>query len=250
MMSSLKAELRKIWTVRSTYATLIFCLVIMGIYAFWAEGIKAGDGTRAVTDPHKVAFLIRDAVSNLAFFGGLVAILSLANEYRYGTIMYTLTSSKSRGQILLSKIIAVTIFSIIFTLFVAILSPIMMYAGITIKGLSLAHQLYPADLIWRVFFGSWGYAMIGLLLASFIRQQVGTLATFFAFPLFLEALLGLVLKDNRIYLPFTALQQVTNLEGNDLHHVLSPGKAALVVVAYLLVGWAISWALFLRRDAI
>jgi ABC-2 type transport system permease protein len=247
MINSLKAELRKIYTVRATYGVLLFCLAVMCIFAFWVEGYKAGDGSRAVTDVHKIAFLIRDAVGNLAFFGGLVGILAMAYEYRYNTIMYTLTASKSRLRILISKVFAVSIFSVFFTLFVTIMVLILMFIGISIKGLSLSHQEFPLDIIWRALFTSWGYAMAGLLLASLIRQQVGAIAAFFAIPIFIEQLAGLALKDNRIYLPFTALSQVTVTNG--LKNVLSPGKAALVFGTYLIVGWIIAWYLFLKRDA-
>jgi ABC-2 type transport system permease protein len=247
MINSLKAELRKIYTVRSTYGILAFCFVIMCVFAFWVEGYKAGDGSRTVTDVHKIAFLVRDAVGNLAFFGGLVGILAMAYEYRYNTIMYTLTASKSRLRILISKVFAVSIFSVFFTLFVTIMVLILMFIGISIKGPSLSHQEFPLDIIWRALFTSWGYAMAGLLLASLIRQQVGAIAAFFAIPIFIEQLAGLALKDNRIYLPFTALSQVTVTNG--LKNVLSPGKAALVFGTYLIVGWIIAWYLFLKRDA-
>jgi ABC-type transport system involved in multi-copper enzyme maturation permease subunit len=248
MINSLKAELRKIYSVRSTYATLAFCFIIMCIYAFWVEGYKAGNGSRAVSDVHKLAFLLRDAVGNLAFFGGIVGILSFSYEYRYNTIMYTLTASNSRVRILISKIITVTLFSIFFTVFVALFATILMYLGITLKGLSLGHQVFPLDIIYKTFFTSWGYAMIGLLIASLIRNQVGAIATFFALPAFIEPLAGLALKDNRIYLPFAAMQQVTNASP-ELKHALSPGKAALVFSTYLIVGWIIAWYLFLKRDA-
>jgi ABC-2 type transport system permease protein len=247
MINALKAELRKIYTVRATYGILLFCLAIMCIFAFWVEGYKAGDGSRSVTDVHKVAFLIRDAVSNLAFFGGLVGILAMAYEYRYNTIMYTLTASKSRMRILLAKIFAVSIYSVLFSVFVAVMVLILMFIGISIKGLSLSHQEFPLDIIWRALFTSWGYTMAGLLLTSIIRQQVGAIATFFAIPIFIEQLAGLALKDNRIYLPFTALGQVTVPDG--FKNALSPGKAALVFSVYLIIGWTIAGILFLRRDA-
>jgi ABC-2 type transport system permease protein len=247
MINSLKAELRKIYTVRSTYGILAFCFVIMCVFAFWVEGYKAGDGSRTVTDVHKIAFLVRDAVGNLAFFGGLVGILAMAYEYRYNTIMYTLTASKSRVRILLAKIFAVSIYSVFFTLFVTIMVLILLFIGISIKGLSLSHQELPLDIIWRALFTSWGYAMAGLLLASLIRQQVGAIAAFFAIPIFIEQLAGLALKDNRIYLPFTALGQVTISEG--VKNALSPGKAAVVFSIYLIIGWIIASVLFLRRDA-
>jgi ABC-2 type transport system permease protein len=248
MINSLKAELRKLWTVRSTYATLAFCFAIMCIYAFWVEGYKAGDGSRAAADIHKLAFLIRDAVGNLAFFGGIVGILAFTYEYRYNTITYTLTASNSRVRILISKILAVTLYSIFFTLFVAIFASLLMFIGLTLKGLSLGHQVFPVDIIYKVLFTSWGYAMVGLLIASLVRSQVGAIATFFVIPAFVEPLSGLALKDNRIYLPFTAMQQVTT-SSPELKHALSPGKAALVFSTYLVVGWIIACYLFLKRDA-
>jgi ABC-2 type transport system permease protein len=249
MIASLKAELRKIWTVRSTYIILLFSIVLMGFFAFWTEGIKAGDSGKAVTDPYKLATLIRDAVSNLAFFGGLAGILSMANEYRYNTIMYTLAASRSRSQTLLAKVVAITIFSVLFTLFVPLFATMLMYLGLGIKGLSLTHQIIPGDLIWRVLFVGWSYGMLGLLLAALIRQQVGAIAAYFVLPGIVEQLIGLLLKDNKIYLPFAALQQVTTTEGIHSLHFLSHAKAAAVFSIYLIVGWAVAWILFLRRDA-
>ena len=87
------------------------------------------------------------------------------------------------------------------------------------------------------------------VLAAIIRQQVGAIAAFFLIPALGEQLLSLLLKDNRIYLPFTALTQVTMPESAGVQNALSPGKAAFVVVLYIVVGWLVAWYLFLRRDA-
>jgi ABC-2 type transport system permease protein len=249
MISSLKAELRKIWTVRSTYGILIFSFFLMCVFVFWIEGIKAGDGSKPVTDPYKLASILRDAVTNLVFWGSLVGVLSATYEYRYNTITYTLTAARSRSRALLAKVTAVSVFSIVFTAFVLISTVVLLYLALSIKGFTLAHQVIPADLWWRVFFESWGGAMMGLLIAVLIRQQVGSIAAFFLIPSAVEPLIGLLLKNNQIYLPFIALQQVTGLEGSSLPHTLSHGKAALVVCAYLAVGWFIAWYLFLKRDA-
>jgi hypothetical protein len=122
-----------------------------------------------------------------------------------------------------------------------------MYLGISIKGLTLAHQAFPLDLLWQVLFVGWGYSMAGALLAIVIRHQTGSIAAFFIIPAFIETLLGLLLKDNKVYLPFIALQQVATSAG--ITHPLTHSKAALVFTAYLAIGWVIAWFLFLRRDA-
>jgi ABC-2 type transport system permease protein len=250
MIGSLRAELRKIWSVRSTYIILLFSLVLMGIFAFWVEGIKAGSGDGApVTYPYKLASLMRDAITNLAFFGSLVGVLSATHEYRYNLITYTLTSSRSRSKVLFAKVLAVSIYALLFAVFVALFSAAFMYVGLGIKGLTLVHQIIPGDLWWRILFEAWGSAMLGLLIATIVRQQVGAIATFFIIPVAVEPLIALLLKTNQVYLPFIALQQVTHLEGSGMSHLLSHSKAALVTVIYIGVGWIVAWYLFLKRDA-
>jgi len=251
MLASLKSELRKIWTVRSTYFILIFAVLLIGLFAFWSEGIKAGSNSVAVTDSHKLANLFAASIANLALFGALVGILSFTHEYRYNTIMYTLTNNKSRTRSWFAKLLAVTMFSLLFTVFVSLLAVGAMYLGLAFKGLTLVHQIFPLSLLWRVVFVGWGFSMFGFILAAIIRQQVGAMAAFFLIPSLGEQLLSLLLKHHSVYLPFTALMRVTTSEpaSADSRYALSPGKAALVVSAYLVGGWIISWYLFLRRDA-
>jgi ABC-type transport system involved in multi-copper enzyme maturation permease subunit len=249
MIAYLKSEIRKLYTVRSTYVILLFSFVLMMIFAVWIEGIKAGNPGKAVTDSHKLASIFLDAITNLAFWGGIVAILSVTHEYRYNTIMYTLTASRSRSQTLLAKVGAISFFSLFFTVFVSIFAVALMYIGLAIKGASLSPQVLSPDIIWRVLYVGWGYSLLATLLAVIIRHQVGAIAAFFVMPVFLEQLLGLLLKDNRIYLPFNALQQVTQSQNTELHKSISHGRAALVFGVYLAIGWIIAWYLFLRRDA-
>jgi hypothetical protein len=51
-------------------------------------------------------------------------------------------------------------------------------------------------------------------------------------------------------MPFTALNAVLN-NGllNNVPGQLSAVRSAMVVLVYLVIGWAIGWVLFLRRDA-
>lgn len=250
MIPSLKSELRKIWTVRSTYIVLLFSLVVMVFFAFYIEGIRAGESSKALNDPTKLATLILDAITNLGTFGALVGILSFTHEYRFNTIMYTLTASRSRARSLLAKFTAVSLYSVFFTVFVSVFVVALMYLGLAFKGAHLVHQVIPSSVYWRVLFVGWGYCMFGVILAGLIRHQVGAVMAFFLIPGLGEALAGLLLKSNSRYLPFTSLQQVTHLGNPEAFKiVLAPGKAALVVLTYLVVGWIITLVLFLKRDA-
>lgn len=251
MLASIKSDLRKLYTIRSTYILLIISFIVMLLFAFWAEGFKAGDsGGIAAADPHKLSKLLLEAIFALGIFGAIVSILFITHEYRYNTITYTLTLSRTRTQTLLSKVIVASIFALAFTLFVSLAAPALMYLGANIGGATIVHQSVSADVIWRVLFVSWGYVTAGLLIGFLIRQQVGAIAGFFIMWSVFDGLVGLILKDNRIYLPFTALQQVMNSEAAGPDPSLSPGKAAGVFMIYIVVGWLIAWILFLRRDAI
>ena len=247
MMATIKAEFRKLLTVRSTYIVTALALALVIFFAFYIEGFRAEHA--AVLSPHFLADQVTGAINAVAVFGAIIAVLLLTHEYRYNTIMYTLTASNSRSKVLFAKILAVTVYAVIFTVIVAVLSPVMAYLGTQAHGLHLAHQTFSyGHLAWETLFYGWGEAMAGLLIATLTRNQVGTVVALFIVPGIVEQLLSLLLKKDAVYLPFTALSQVVNqnaMGGGSL----TPGKAAGVFALYLVGGWVIAWILFLRRDA-
>ena len=93
----------------------------------------------------------------------------------------------------------------------------------------------------------WGYTMAALLIAVLIRNQIGSIIAIFIIPGVVENLLGLILKSNQVYLPFSALGFVI---GDSSHtYSITQFHAALVFLAYLVIGWIIAWILFLKKDA-
>lgn len=248
MMAALKSEFRKLLSVRSTYIITAFLLALVIFFAFYIEGFRltAADYGK----PDMLATAVSGAVTSVAIFGAIIAILLMTHEYRYNTIMYSLTSSNSRSKVLLAKVLTISAYAIVVTVIISILSPIMTYLGVHAAGHTPGPQvLHYGELAWRSLFYGWGEAMAGLLIATLVRSQVGAIAALFIIPGAIEQLLALLLKSNAVYLPFTALGQVFSeqtLKGGSL----TPGKGALVFTAYLVVGWFIAWILFLRRDAI
>ena len=85
---------------------------------------------------------------------------------------------------------------------------------------------------------------IGLLLAALIRNQIGAIMAMFIIPLIAESLLLPVLHDKTDYLPFHSLITVTQPDS-----YMSAGRAALVFLTYIVVGWIVGVTLFLKRDA-
>lgn len=252
MIASLRAEFRKLLTVRSTYVILGIALLAMLFFAFYINGFRAEP--KLLLNPKHLAQESTQAMNALAFFFSLVGLLLLAHEYRYNTIMYTLTASNSRSRTLFAKVIAVSCFALLASLLTAILAPALAWLGVQLAGHQLAPQIIPlGDTLWRCLFFGWGYAMIALLLITLMRNQIGAIVTLFMVPITAEPLLSLLLKTKTVYLPFMSLSQVLAIPGVDAapqgSGSLTPLHGAMVFSLYLVVGWIVAWVLFLRRDA-
>ncbi|HTB48617.1 MAG TPA: ABC transporter permease [Verrucomicrobiae bacterium] len=258
-MTAIRAELRKLFSIRSTYILIGLALLYMVFYDFYVVGIKAGHNNGFIS-PQSPLYLITQvtraaSIAAPVLFSSIIAVLLMAHEYRYNTIMYTLTASNSRNKTLLAKIIAITGFTVIFSLFIEVLAPLLALAGLHLHHVVLPHQVfYYHELFWRVIFFGWAYAMIGLLLAILFRNVVASIVSLFLIPITIEPLLGLILNTNQQqYLPFTALTAVLNNGLLRMGRVgggqLSAAHSALMVLVYIVIGLAIGWALFSRRDA-
>jgi ABC-type transport system involved in multi-copper enzyme maturation permease subunit len=246
MMAELKSEFRKLLTIRSTYYLLGLTLFLVLLVGFYIEGYRLD--AKQLSDPMLLNNSVTDAISSLILFAGIVGLLLMTHEYRYNTIIYTLTASRSRSKVLAAKIIALSVFALIFVALVGILSPLMTDLGVHVArhtDLMAPQTINYGDVAWRLLYYSWAYVIAALMLAVIIRNQVAAIVSLFLIPT-VEALLTLLLKNNGVYLPFTALGAVVT---HPSQGSITPARAALVFAAYLIVGWAVAWILFSRRDA-
>lgn len=248
MIPSIKSESRKILSIRSTYVILLLGVALNILFAFYVTGWQLD--AESLQSANFMASQVVSSVSALGLFGALVGILLVTHEYRYNTIMYTLTANKSRTQVLLAKLVTATVFAVVFTAFFAVLSPLLSLLAINIRNLELGPQSFDVwNIAWRSLMAGWAYVIYGIILALIIRVQVGAIAALFLIPT-VEPLIGLVLKQKQAYLPFMALNNLITVGGQE-----GPGssipyqRAAIAVGAYVAVGLIVSWILFLRRDA-
>lgn len=243
MIPAIKSEFRKLLTIRSTYFISFLSIALVIFFSFYIEGLRGAD---SVLDGNKLQNVILSAAALMPVFGALIAILLVAHEYRYNTIMYTLTSINRRSKVFIAKILALTTYTIIFMAAGIGLGVASMYLGLHIKGLTLIPQhIEWGNIIWRVVFYSWAYTMFGFVLGILTRNVVAAIVTIFILPSTAEPLLGLLLKDNAKYLPVTALSRVVDTSNSGL----TPASAAMVFSIYLVAAGVIGWFLFLERDA-
>ncbi len=251
MINSLRAEFRKLLTVRSTYVLSIIAILLSVFLSFYVFGIntrsfEAGNQYRT---QDSVFFIL----NNTLFFTGIVSLLLFTHEYRYNTISYTLTSAKNRFRVLMTKSIVVSVFAVVLGALIVFFTLVFSKWGLSLSGANPVDQIVDfGQIIWRAIFGSAAIAMFGLIMGGIIRNQIGTIATYFIAPGTMEGLLGLVLKDNTAYLPFSALNQVMFAQTGQttlIQQPLSPGKSALIVCIYIVVFWLLTLYLLNRRDA-
>lgn len=247
MINAFKAELRKVFSLRSTYYILAASFALELLFAFYATGWRSTP--EDLSNPNFLASQAVSAVSLLMFFASLVGILLVTHEYRYNTINYSLTASRSRLKVFVAKTLVASLFAIVFCFVFGLLSPLLSILATELRNLHLAPQNIDFwwGVAWRALFAGWGFSMLGFILALIIRSQVGALIAIFIMPGPVEAILGLLLKKNQIYLPFTANSMLLGVREDML--AMSYGKAAMVVGIYVIVGWLVAWVLFLRRDA-
>lgn len=246
MLPAIKSEFRKLLTVRTTYLFILAVLAIVVFFAGYISGYRADAYSLQQSN-----LLSQQSTSAIVFVGFLLAFVGLlqaGHEYRYNTIMYTLTEVNRRYKVLLAKILVISAFAVVMSAIVLLFSPLCTVVGVHLAGKEIATQNFHVwNTVWTCLFCGWGYAMYALILLLILRNQIGAIITFLLLPLMGENILMLLLKDNSKYLPFTALQSVA--APSSLGNHTDSGHQALVVLVYVVIGLLVSLVLFTRRDA-
>lgn len=269
MINTLQSEIRKLLTARTTYIISIIFLLLSAFFAFYVHGFRDSGTEQLVLngasplDQARASLFVAGSITQIAnvisIAGALIALLLLAHEYRYNIITYTLSISNSRSKVLAAKILAVLMYVFVYTVLATAISLALIWAGAAAAGHSLPHQdVNLLTFFAKTLFFCEAYAVAGLLFIALIRNQIGAIAALLILPNTVEGLLSLLLKQDTVYLPFSALQQVVQppvIAGAVAAHpdattgTLTAPHGALVFLAWLVGAWIVAWVLFLKRDA-
>jgi len=246
MIPLIKAEFRKLLTVRSTYVIFAICIAIVALFAGY------GDGFRATQEGLLRPDALMGEPFNAIVFAGLImsfaGMLLVAHEYRYNTIVYALTIANRRLKVLLAKFIVVSIFAVLTGLALAFFAPLCTIIGAHLHGYHLGPQHFDYwAVIWRCAFVGWGYAMFAFSFIFIMRNQVGSIVTFLLVPLIGESIISHIFPTTINYLPFTMLQAVATPTGLGNHTTIA--HAVVVSGVYIAVGLLVSAGLLVKRDA-
>lgn len=248
MLTALKSEFRKLLTIRSTYFVTGGALLLAALLNFIAAQ-QQGSTIMSPLYMHDTAIFL--GVNLFATFASVIAILHVAHEYRYNTIIYTLTTVNRRLKVFLSKTAVVMTYSVLIGALIVLVSYWAAKWGFAVKGVTVVSQhlaIWP--LIWQSAAYILGNSLIAMLLALLIRSLVGAIVAYFFLPV-IEQLLTLLMHDNVKYLPFDTLNQVgvTSTAGPGIKTALSPLHALGLLAIYVVVLYVVTLVLFIKRDA-
>lgn len=244
MGSSLRAELRKLFSVRSTYIFVVAGIAISVFLSGFVFGYR--DAGNAVTSADALQqSLMIGAVGVLVTVVSIIAILQVGHEYRYNTILYSLTNTRSRARLLIAKWLVVTVFSVAAALVAAALSYGAFYAGQALGGHNpIPQQFDVLDMTWRMVLSVAINVGFAFVIALLMRNLIAAVVVYLIAPGTIESLLAYLLKDGAQYLPFTAAGSILMPTGN-----MTLLTSVLVASAYAVVAGVIGYILFLKRDA-
>lgn len=244
MIPTLRAEFRKLLTVRSTYIVCALALALIGFISFYGTGFKGGP----VFSPDTLQSTVFNAVAVTGVFVGILSILVICHEYRYNTIAYSLTISNDRMKVLAAKLIVGAALAVAMTLLTILVTLGFTLWGAIVGGHPIeAQRIDLYGMLWKTIVYVLGSAWLGLTVGFLVRSVVAALTIYFFVPT-IEPLIHAVLKINSNYLPIASQSHILQMATDP--EAFSPVASAGVFAIYLAVLLIAASVLFVRRDAL
>jgi ABC-2 type transport system permease protein len=240
--AQIKAELLKIRSTRTTVG-LILGMVALILLSALLTGLLSHPSALASKDDQR-QFLSLGSTAGV--FSALAGTLLVTSEYRFGTIGPTFLFNPTRSHVLTAKAVAGALAGIAFGVLGEAIGWALGYAILDGRGITVV--LNSSDVMLLTLGGLAGVALwgaIGVGVGAIIHNQVGAIITLLAWGLVVDNLLfGLVPSVGR----FVPARAADALMGLRVHHLLSPGIGAIVLIAWAAALVAIGIALSVRQD--
>ncbi|MDP3967929.1 MAG: ABC transporter permease [Nocardioides sp.] len=252
----LHSEWIKLWSLRSTYwtvlatlAAMVLIAVMLGVASLADDAAVVPDGQMAIGMGYTFAQVV------VAVLG----VLTITGEYTTGMIRSTLAAVPTRLPALAAKAVLVAAVGFILGVVGVALSYLASYPLLGADG---AATLSDPE-VQRIFWGSGlylaGVGLLGLAIGTIIRHTAGAITLILGLLLLLSTMWQLLMMTSDwftksyAYLPSTAGERIAS---PDMSSVVAEGPQALapwtgfgVFMLYIAVAFLIAGVLLRRRDA-
>jgi ABC-2 type transport system permease protein len=251
-MALLAAEVRKLWTVRTTW---ILTLLGLGLVALTTgtlvfSTMVVGPFTGAES---QVAAAV-DQIGSNAIFVLVVALLAMTTEFRHGTIGRTLQLSPSRSAVLTSKLGVGVVYAVAFFAVSLVIVAGLLLLGTVTQDASLRVGDLVGRSVWQGLVGLSLNAVLGVAVGALIRSQVVALTLVLVWLFVVENLFSALWPAIGRWLPFQALNALFLSEDvlagvpEGMAAPLEPTVALVVFLGYVLAATVTAGILLRVRD--
>lgn len=242
MRTALRIEWLKLRSARGTWVLLVLAVLAAGLAAAGASSAKSVQELASADGQRQVA---HTAVSG-AIFVLVLGILSLTNEFRYGTIVLTTLADPRRVKSLVGKGVSAMLAGVV--LGAASVATNIAVASAVLSSRGDSYHISDRQ-IWSTFVGSISctvlFGVLGVAIGAFVRRGPAAIIGSLAWLLVLEQLVGQVWKTGRPYLPGAAEQALARVPDTWL---LTMWQGALVSAGYLVVAVVLALGVTRHRD--
>jgi ABC-2 type transport system permease protein len=242
MIPQIRSELLKIRSTRTTIGLMLGMIVLILLFTLLTGLLTHASGLASKEDQRQLLSL----GSSAGVFSALAGVLLVTSEYRFGTIRPTILFNPVRSHVLSAKMIAGALAGLAFGVIGEAIGWAIGYALLDGRGITTV--LSSSDVLLLALGGLAGvtvWGAIGTGLGAIIHNQVGAVITLLAWGFVVDSLLfGLVPSVGR-FMPTRAADAMMGLK---VHHLLSPGAGAVMLIAWAAALAAVGIALTARRD--
>ena len=243
MSALLKAELLKLRTTR-TFVTLVGCAVALSLL-LTVLGATLDSG---LTE-EDLLFLFNSDFTGLFIL--LLGVVGMAGEWRHRTITGAVLAAPDRVRFTAAKLLAYAVAGMVLSLVVTVT---IMVVGTVILAARDEMTLGVADLadiLWRNVLVAAYLGAFGVCVGGIVRNQVVAIVGVLVLSFLVEpALIGLVPDVGKFGPLGGAPASLQRTDFFDEGNLLAPGFAALVMLAWIGLGFAATAALLRRRDVV
>ena len=226
MIAQIRAELLKIRSTRTTTGLILGMVALILLFTLLTGLLTQPSGLASKEDQRQLLSL----GSTAGVFSALAGVLLVTSEYRYGTIRPTFLFNPARSHVLAAKVVVGALAGLAFGILGEAIGWAAGYAILDGRGITVV--LTSSDVLLLTLGGLAGVALwgaIGAGVGAIIHNQVGAVITLLAWGLVVDNLLfGLVPSVGR----FTPTRASDALMGLRVHHLVSPGTAAITLIAW------------------
>ena len=231
-MNQLRSELLKLRTTRTT-AGLLLVQVAVILLSVLAQGLSVDAAELRKLDPQRTLF---GSATTATLFAAFVGMLTVTNEFRFGTIRPTLVVEPRRRVVLGAKLVVSALAGVVFGAV-----GVGVTFGAALPVLSGRHVDLALDggtvalIVGGTVAASALWALLGVGVGALLRHQIGAIVALVAWSSVVEGVLFAFVPSVGRYLPGQAANGLTGAAAKEL---LSPGPGAAVLAA-----WAIALAI-------